>query len=155
MRTLFILGIPFATLAMALAAPADSEFTDIDLQPQANQKLADPLGSGRAGNDLAEVPKGEQTFEGVKFKIDDGFLQLNSPLLKEQRAKAIEGIPVGKPFAKLHILHSTAYGNGMVIGQEGAEGGLTLRPGCSAASAAGATRNGIESPKSKTPGPVD
>jgi len=109
-------------LGAVLAAPADKKFAYVDLQPQANQKLADNFGSGREGNNLAELPKGEQTFEGVKFKIEDGLIQLGSKLLKEQRPDKVEGIKVGKTFAKLHILHATCYGNGSMIGQEGKEG---------------------------------
>src|SRR5262249_6045471 len=102
--------------------PEGKKLTFVDLQPQANQKLTDNFGSGREGNNLTQLAKGEQTFEGVRFKVEDGFLQLGSPLLKEEKPDKLEGIKVGKAFTKLYILHATGYGNGTVIGQEGKEG---------------------------------
>lgn len=106
----------------AKADQAAEKFFHVDLQPKANQKLTDNFGSGTEGNNLAELPRGEQTFEKVKFKIGDGMLQLNSKLLKEQKAHIIEDIKVGQTFAKVHILQGTCYGNkdvedGTVIGE--------------------------------------
>ena len=49
---------------------------------------------------------------GVKFKIGEGMLQLGGPVLKEPKPDRVDGIQVGKAFAKLHILHATAYGPG-------------------------------------------
>jgi len=46
----------------------------LDLQPHANQKLREAF--GRAGNDLAGLPTGEQTLAGVKFRIGEGLIQL-------------------------------------------------------------------------------
>jgi hypothetical protein len=87
------------------------KFSYVNLQPEANQKLGDRLGLGREGNNLASLPKGEQTLELVKFKIADGFLQLGSKWLKESRPDRVDGIKVGKAFAKLHLLHATLFGN--------------------------------------------
>ncbi len=40
----------------------------LDLQPKANQKLKDNFHSDEfAGNNLADLPTGKQTFAGVKF----------------------------------------------------------------------------------------
>src|SRR5262249_24813460 len=122
MTRLLVGAVTWWCLSVAFANAGEAKFTAVDLQPQANQKLADNFGSGREGNNLAELPKGEQTFEGVKFKIEDGLIQLGSKLLKEQRPDKVEGIKVGKTFAKLHILHARCYGNGTAIGQEGKEG---------------------------------
>jgi hypothetical protein len=104
------------------AQDAPKKFTFIDLQPKANHKLADSQGSGREGNDLKEVPTGERTFGGVRFKIGEGYIQLHSKLLQEQKPEAVNDIAVGQKFAKLHILQATAYGNGQVVGQKGEEG---------------------------------
>jgi hypothetical protein len=95
--------------------PAARKFFFVDLQPKANQRLADRFGSGSEGNDLAELPRGERTFGGVRFRIGDGILQLNSKQLKEQKAHEIKGIQLGHRFAKLHVLHATCYGNGKVV----------------------------------------
>jgi Tol biopolymer transport system component len=86
----------------------------VDLQPKANQRLTDTFSSDNEGNSLASLPKGEQTLAGVKFQIADGLLQLGSQLLKE-RPDRVEGIQVGKVFARLHLLHATQYGSGKGI----------------------------------------
>lgn len=95
-----------------MADQAATKFFHVDLQTRTNQKLTDNFGSGSEGNNLAELPRGEQTFENVRFKIEDGLLQLNSKLLKEQKSHIIEDIKVGQTFTKIHILHSTCYGSG-------------------------------------------
>src|SRR5262245_7775527 len=107
-RVLLATGIGFALMAM-VARAADPEVTFIDLQPKANQKLKENLHSDETpGNNLAALPRGEQTFAGVKFKIGDGLIQLGSQALAGKPTK-VEGIAVGCPVAKLHILHATGY----------------------------------------------
>ena len=54
------------------------------------------------------LPAGEQTLEGVKFKIGEGMIQLGSQTITDKPDK-VEGIKVDKKFAKLHILHATGY----------------------------------------------
>jgi hypothetical protein len=104
------------------AGAEEKGVTYVDLQPQANQELTANFGSGREGNNLSELPKGEQTFKGLKFKVEDRFIQLGSELLRDPKPDEVKGIKVGKTFAKLHILHSTLYGNGSELGQEGMPG---------------------------------
>jgi hypothetical protein len=99
-----------SALSLAPAGLADKTFSYVDLQPQANQKLLDNFGSGREGNNLASLPKGEQTLEEVRFKIGDGLIHLGSKLLKEEKPDRVNGIEVGKAFARLHLLHATGYG---------------------------------------------
>jgi hypothetical protein len=92
--------------------------TTVDLRSKANQKLSDSL-HGFAGNDLAELPKGEQTFGGVKFKIEDGYLRLSGTVETSDQPKKpgkVEGIAIEKAFARLHVLHGTGYG---AYGEEG------------------------------------
>src|SRR5262249_46645880 len=107
-------GELFAATPSALRrVPAPPErFTFVDLQTLANHKLKEPLGSGREGNDLASLRTGERTCLGINFKIGERFIQLGSKYVKEPRPNKVEGIKVGKTFAKLHILHSTGYGRG-------------------------------------------
>jgi hypothetical protein len=105
-----------------LSRAAETRVTVIDLQPWANEKLTDNFGSGREGNNLTALPRGEQTLNGVKFHVGDGLLQLDGPLLNDHKAEKIEGIKVGGPVRRLHVLHATGYGNGQVIGQEGQPG---------------------------------
>ncbi|HKB01107.1 MAG TPA: hypothetical protein VKD90_02760 [Gemmataceae bacterium] len=107
------LAIFLATAGLALAAPAPKEQgrTYLDLQPQATHKLADDSPSGMAGNNLAEVPAGEREFAGVKFKVGEKYLQLGSLHFQTEKPDKVEGIKVGRPFAKLHILQATGYGS--------------------------------------------
>jgi hypothetical protein len=86
---------------------AEKNLTYMDLQPQATIKLTETLGN--PNNDLADLPKGEQTLGGVKFKIDDGYLQLGSATVADKPAK-VEGIKVDKKFTKLYILQATHNG---------------------------------------------
>ena len=96
--------------ALAVSVPADkAKRTYIDLQPKANHKLTEDFGA--AGNNLGELPTGEQTFAGVKFKIGKGFIQLGSKVLDKVPA-SVKGLQVGKAFARLHILHATQFGGG-------------------------------------------
>jgi hypothetical protein len=95
---------------LAPADPADKKLSYVDLQPKANQKLADNFGR-MEGNNLASLPRGERTFEDVKFKIGDSLIQLGSELLKT-KPQRLDDISVGKAFARLHILHATVFGRG-------------------------------------------
>jgi len=105
-HVLLLIGIS-CQLGTRLASQDTKKFSYVDLQPKANQKLTDNLGSGIEGNNLISLPRGELTLGEVKFKIESGFLQLGSLRLKEPRANRLDGIKVGKAFAKLHILHAT------------------------------------------------
>jgi beta-lactamase regulating signal transducer with metallopeptidase domain len=91
----------------------EKRFTYIDLQPYANQKLTDNFHSRAEGNNLAALPKDEQTFAGVKFHIGEGVIQLGSTVLTDM-AQKVEGIEVNKAFDTLHMLHATAYGRGNI-----------------------------------------
>ena len=112
MKRLFGLAATCGLLAAACAAPVPAEkFHVVDVQSKANQKLTDNLGTGRDGNTLKELPTGAQTFEGIKFTVGEKLIQLGSKVLDKLPAK-VEGIQVGKTFAKLHILHATGFGGG-------------------------------------------
>jgi hypothetical protein len=89
---------------------ADKKWVFIDLQPQANQKLKENFHfeCPNAPNSLAELPMGEQTLEGVKFKIGESCIQLGSKRLTDKPEK-VEGIMVDKKIAKLHILHACGF----------------------------------------------
>jgi hypothetical protein len=99
--------------ALTVAAPAAKEAGRqyLDLQPLGTHKLADDSPSGTVGNNLAEVPTGEKEFGGVKFQVGEKYLQLGSPLFKDDRPDKVEGIKVGRAFNKLHILQATGYGS--------------------------------------------
>lgn len=111
-----------AVLALGLAPVPPEKLSFVDLQPKSNHKLDEDSGRGIEGNNLGSVPQGEQPLGGVQFHVGKAMLQLGSPLLKNPRPDKVEGIKVGKPFAKLHILQATYFGNGGVIGQPGQPG---------------------------------
>jgi hypothetical protein len=108
MMRLWVLLAVGSTLALVPAGGADKKFRYVDLQPKANQKVTDNFGR-LEGNNLASLPRGERTFENVRFKIGDSFLQLGSELFNT-KPNHVDGIPVGKAFARLHILHATVFG---------------------------------------------
>jgi hypothetical protein len=81
----------------------------LDLSTHVNHQLTADFNSGRyAGNNLASLPTGNQTFGGVKFHIGKGLLQLGSSSYKGKPDK-IEGIRVGRKLKKLHFLHGTCF----------------------------------------------
>lgn len=110
-RFLAVAAAVMAGTVLAAPAPKSAGLTYIDLQSKANQNLADDVGGRTPNNTLAEVPTGDQTLAGVKFKIDKKYIQLNSPLLKDPKPEKVEGINVGRKLEKLHLLHSTIFGN--------------------------------------------
>lgn len=116
MRRLFVTVTLCYAWSVALAGGADTEVTYLDLQPHANQKLAEDFHV--PGNTFKELPQGEQTLRGVKFKIGESAIMLAGTFLSDQPEKA-EGIQVKKAFRKLHILHASAYvaPDGTLIGE--------------------------------------
>jgi hypothetical protein len=104
--------ILFVAAAAALAAPAPpaEKFVCIDLTDKCNHKLVEKFGGDNPENVLP-LKAGEDTFEGVKFQIGEGVIQLGSKMMKDDPVK-VEGIKVGKAVARLHFLHATAYGRG-------------------------------------------
>jgi hypothetical protein len=123
MRRLFILawvgGLLGVAFAPAVPVRRGKEITYLDLQPKANTKLTEPLQGGRPANTLADLPRGERKLGGVKFKIGERLIQLEGPGTKFPTK--VEGIKVGRKFAKLSILHAAgqclAVKDGAVIGK--------------------------------------
>jgi hypothetical protein len=106
-----ILGVALAWAAddkQADKKDSDKKWTFVDLQPKANQKLTETMSPNRADNDLAGLKAGEQTLEGVKFKIGAKLIILGSTQLPKL-PKKVEGIAVDRKFAKLHLLHATQW----------------------------------------------
>jgi hypothetical protein len=97
-------------LGASLVAAEEPKFSCVDLEAKFTHKLSDKFGDNFEGN-LLTVPKGEQTFEKIKFKIGEGVVQLGSKMLPAQPEK-VEGIKVERKFAKLHILHANCFGGG-------------------------------------------
>jgi hypothetical protein len=113
-------GLLLPDFARAVPAPRVKKFTYLDLQPKANVKLKGPF--HQEGNDLADLPQGEQKFAGVKFKIGERLIHLaGQSQVFQQLPEKVEGIQVGRTFAKLNILHAAGLGpntkEGVVIGK--------------------------------------
>jgi hypothetical protein len=97
--------------SFAASARADEKFSFVDLDSHMNHDLAENLTGVGSTNSLAQLPTGEQTLGGVKFRVGPGMIQLGSRKVPAFPEKA-EGIPVDHKFRKLHILQSTHYGRG-------------------------------------------
>src|SRR5438046_4574951 len=111
MRLLLATMAISAAVGLGAAGAGDPPtLTYIDLQSKANQKLDEPFHSDTEGNDLADLPRGEQTFAKVKFKIGASLIQLGSTLVKDKPVK-VEGIAVDRKLKRLYFLHATGYGN--------------------------------------------
>ncbi|MGA2067982.1 MAG: hypothetical protein ABSG86_23635 [Thermoguttaceae bacterium] len=92
----------------------------VDLGKQANFKLAKGTVQD---NHLAELPRGEQTFAGVKFRIGETGIHLAGKRLPAMPT-TVEGIPIHRRAIVLYILHATQWGvpqysvmDGMTIGR--------------------------------------
>jgi hypothetical protein len=85
------------------------EMHHIDISKQCNQRLDATFGRIGAGNNLARLPKGDQTFNDVTFRIGDGMLQLGGKLLPKFPDR-IDSIAVDRTCGRIHLLHSTCYG---------------------------------------------
>jgi hypothetical protein len=97
-------------LAAVALARADAKFIFLDLQPNANHKLVDDLHE-TPGTNLVNLGQGEQTLMGVPFKIGEKIIHLKGAHVPKAPEK-VEGIKVGEKFDRLHILHTTGYGEG-------------------------------------------
>jgi hypothetical protein len=80
--------------------------TTIALEDWANQTLDDDLHTGQLGdNNLVSLPRGSLTLAGVHFQVDDKLIQLGSSQVPHH-PPLVEGIDVGQPFRRLHIIHA-------------------------------------------------
>jgi len=111
MKRLLMIAVIGCVAGAVPRVSTEQKFSFVDLQPYANQKRADNLGTGAQGNNLAELPAGEQVFGAAKFKVGEGLLQLGSKVLEKMPEK-VEAINVDRKLAKLHLLHATCFGGG-------------------------------------------
>ena len=97
----------------AVIPPRDPASTprQIDLGRFYNASLTNNWHARLAGNDLAELPRGLQTFDGTRFDIR-GIVQLvsSSVQLGREYPSATTGIPVSQKAGTIHFLHATAFG---------------------------------------------
>jgi hypothetical protein len=106
-------------LALLTAVAAEPTLTFIDLQPKANQPLSEDMHGGQ-GNNLENVPRGEQKMADSRFKIGEKMIHLRGEHVPDAPVK-VEGIAVNATFDQLHILHSTGYGEGQEQQTDGSE----------------------------------
>jgi WD40 repeat protein/peroxiredoxin len=91
----------------------------VDLKGKANKRLGDNNWRETSNDWLGELPQGEQTFGGVKFRIGVGSIHLGSQGIADQ-PRQVEGIPINTNFTSLYILHCTRCGfvpDGTLIGK--------------------------------------
>jgi len=87
----------------------------LDLTPYYNAGLNESWHGGK-GNDLAALPKGLQSFDGVEFDVR-GIVQLGSKSPSATNYPVqIKGIPVKQKCQRLQFLHAAGFG---VAGDEG------------------------------------
>jgi hypothetical protein len=106
-RALAVFGVGLVLLVQQ--ARADSKFTFIDFQSQANQRLSDDLHESQ-GNNWNAMPQGELKFEDSRFKIGEGYLHLLGKAGAATKPNRFKDLKVGAKFDRLHILHSAGYG---------------------------------------------
>jgi S1-C subfamily serine protease len=81
------------------------EMTLLNLAPHFTKNLNE--GTPRyPSNNWVSLPRGEQTFGGVKFQVGEGMIQLSSETQWRDCPEQIE-IPLGKKFTNLYLLHAT------------------------------------------------
>jgi hypothetical protein len=107
----FAAAILCAALFAAATSRADEKFRLIDLDSHMNRDLTENTTVAGGTNSLAQLPTGEQTLAGVKFRVGPGMIQLGGRSVASYPEK-VEGIVVDGTFKKLHLLHSTQYGRG-------------------------------------------
>jgi len=86
----------------------------LDLRSKFNWRAVDILEGKLVGNGLAELPQGEQLLGGVKFRIDDGMIQLGSERLLDAPAR-VEEIAVNRNITRLYVLHAAQYGSPNIL----------------------------------------
>jgi WD40 repeat protein/serine/threonine protein kinase/tetratricopeptide (TPR) repeat protein len=106
------IGVWRNVLQSAAQTPS-GELVFVDLESHANQPLTEDISfvGHIRGNDLAEVPRGEHSFAGVRFHVGEKLIHLGGKELPD-RPMSVEGIMVRQPVANLHFLHSAQWGGG-------------------------------------------
>jgi tetratricopeptide (TPR) repeat protein/peroxiredoxin len=93
----------------------------VDLTSHFHAALTETWHPGAEGNDLAHLPSGVQTFQGVRFDVR-GIVQLNGGGMIDMSGKPypqrVQGIKIGRKCARIHVLHATGWSvdDGTAIG---------------------------------------
>jgi len=110
------LAIACLSCLISLAAFAEEKAdlkkgTPIDLTDYVNHTPGEKIEADRREGNTLSLPLGEQTFEGIRMKIEEKVVQLGSSVMKE-RPEKVSGIKIGRKLSRLHILHATCFGGG-------------------------------------------
>ena len=94
-----------------LVLPPKGRLVPLSFQGKANRNTNTmSVVSTFAGNGLAELPRGEHSFGGVKFWVGNDVIHLSSKFITTAPA-GVEGIPVGRKIVRLYVLHGGQYGD--------------------------------------------
>ncbi len=104
----------------ALPEPPERSFTTLDLREQANVDLAGPGAEGvpgwseEGGNDMARMPTGRQTFEGIPFDVIDPAANGRRAVVGMMEREGYHTectVPVGAKAAAIYFLHTAGGSN--------------------------------------------
>ena len=108
--SLALLTLLLASQVLTAEEPTvQKRITHLELKEKVNEKLLEDL-HGFPGNNFAELPQDDVSFQNVKFRVGDGYIRLGGKIEKAKPLK-VEDLPVGTTFSKLQILHGTGYGS--------------------------------------------
>lgn len=109
-RLLSVAVLCLFSVALLTAAPAPEgpSFVFVELKSHINQKMKEDFHSGNYPGNHLTVPTGKQSFDGIKFQIGEGVVQLGSMNVAGKPEK-VEGIKLDTKCQKLHFLHATGY----------------------------------------------
>ena len=98
-----------------LVLPPKGRLFPVDLKGKTNRNANTISINPRfAGNGLAELPRGEHSFGGVKFLVGNDVIHLSSSVIQTAPPE-VKGIPVDRKIVRLYVLHG---------GQRGDQGDL-------------------------------
>lgn len=106
-------GPPLAEVVVA-SATANTHVAPLNLTNHYTSDLDIPWNqTSYPGDDLAELPRGVQEFDGVRFDIQ-GLIQLSSRVWKKRGCRfpeKVEGIPLHRACRNLYLLHADGGAN--------------------------------------------
>lgn len=101
---------------------ANGRLVQLDLKTKINWAKNESIDLG--GNDLGDMPMGEQSFAGIKFNVQGGAILLGGrPNPPSGRPLEVAGIKVGAKFKRLYAFQTSQYS----IGSKVEIGGYRLR----------------------------
>jgi hypothetical protein len=108
LRRFFFLATCGLSAVLTIEAAA-GDMHPVDLSRHFNEKLDGGYGRIGPGNNLANLPRGENRFGDATFKVGEGMMQLGSRQAPNFPDR-IKGIKVERTCDKIHVLQATLYG---------------------------------------------